>query len=343
MPETTLDQQIASIDSRIERVLVTGAAGFIAQSVVTRLRTVGLTPVTLDRVVPSDDGRCQIDQHVDLIDADLEPILAEVDAVIHLAGTPGVQSSWADGFDLHVRNNLVATQRLCEAALRTSCRRLVIASSSSVYGSVDDGLVHESRPPAPLSPYGASKAATEHLVTAYASRGLEVTPLRYFTVYGPWQRPDMAIHRMFRAALGGPAFPLRGDGTHARSFTAVEDVAVATVEAVRRTTPSAMPINVGGTDVVSVRALLDRIERLTGTTVPIEHLPAAPGDPARTAADVGRAAALLGWRPNTSIDEGLQHQWAWHRLRIGGDAPVGQRGPATAEASASSSGALLRG
>lgn len=312
------------IEPSIERVLVTGASGFIAQAVVDRLQREDREAITLDRSVPADSGRHAVDHVADLVDLDLDPIVGSVDAVIHLAGTPGVQSSWADGFDLHVRNNLVATQRLCESALRTECQRIVIASSSSVYGSVARGLVDEDRAPTPLSPYGASKAATEHLVGAYAARGLSVIPLRYFTVYGPWQRPDMAIHRMFRAALGGPAFPLRGDGLQARSFTAVDDVAAATVTATRRNLPTGLPINIGGSDVTSLNELLQRIEVLTGRPVPIEQLPAAPGDPARTAANLSRAASLLGWSPSITIDDGLAGQWEWHRAMLRRQADTAQ-------------------
>lgn len=304
----------APIDDRIQRVLVTGASGFIGRAVVERLRCEGLEALRLDRdseppypvAFPAP-----VDVMADLAAADLDSVFASVDAVIHLAGTPGVQSSWADGFEAHVRNNLVATQRVCEAALRTSVRRVVVASSSSVYGEVTNPLANETDPLAPLSPYGASKAAVEHLLGAYAARGLSVAALRYFTVYGPWQRPDMAINRMFRAAVGGPAFPLRGDGRQARSFTYVHDVAAATVSAVQRH-PESRVFNIGGGELVSVRQLLHRVESLTGVHVPLEQLPPAPGDPARTAANVERARRELGWAPTTQIHDGLVAQWRWH-------------------------------
>lgn len=298
------------IDPTIRRVLVTGAAGFIGRSVTQHLVDVGIEPLRLDRV-ECDPRPDSVSVTLDLVTADLHELLGEVDAVIHLAGTPGVQSSWAEGFEVHVRDNLLATQRLCEAALATDCRRVVVASSSSVYGDVVDGGALEDGPLAPLSPYGASKAAVEHLLHAYEARGLSVAAMRYFTVYGPWQRPDMAIHRLFRAALGGPAFPLRGSGEQRRSFTFVDDVADATVRAVRRQTPHSV-FNIGGGEVISVRDLIDRIEHLTGRSIAIEQLPPSPGDPRRTAADVSRARAELGWNATTSIDDGLRAQWAWH-------------------------------
>ncbi|MEM1331842.1 MAG: NAD-dependent epimerase/dehydratase family protein [Actinomycetota bacterium] len=313
-----------SEDENIRRVLVTGAAGFIGRAVGRRLTDRGLSVVRLDRAVRApyiadDDaaGHADIDvvaDLADLADAELDAVLSDVDAVIHLAGTPGVQTSWADGFQVHVRNNLVATQRLCESATRTGCGRLVVASSSSVYGHVDRDLARETDSLTPLSPYGASKAGAEHILGAYAARGLSVAALRYFTVYGPWQRPDMAIHRLFRSALGGPAFPLRGDGEQRRSFTFVDDVADATVRSVLRHTPSGV-FNVGGGEVVSVRDLIASIEELTGESLRIEQLPPAAGDPGRTAADVTRARDELGWEPTTGIADGLRAQWWWHLSR----------------------------
>ncbi|MEL6893976.1 MAG: SDR family NAD(P)-dependent oxidoreductase, partial [Actinomycetota bacterium] len=304
------------VHDSIQRVLVTGAAGFIGRAVVAELRRAGLEPVTLDRdVTPpyaSVDQPIPIDVVADLATADLDAALSEVDAVVHLAGTPGVQSSWAEGFETHVRNNLVATQRVCEAALRTDCQRVVVASSSSVYGDVERDLAREDDHLTPLSPYGASKAAVEHLLGAYAARGLSIAAMRYFTVFGPGQRPDMAINRLFRATVDGPAFPLRGTGEQCRSFTYVDDVAEATVRAVRRMGTSSV-FNVGGGEVVSVRDLIKRIEALTGRTIRIEQLPPAPGDPGRTAADVTRAATELGWSATTSIDDGLAAQWHWHQ------------------------------
>ncbi len=299
------------------RILVTGAAGFIGGAVIAECRRRGVRATGLDRSGhPPYEAPLRaepvVDHVVDLVDADLDPLLAGVDAVIHLAGTPGVQSSWSTGFDHHVRNNLVATQRLCEAALRCGVGRVIVASSSSVYGNVPSGSVAESSPLQPISPYGASKAAMELLAGSYVERGLSVTPLRYFTVYGPWQRPDMAIHRMIRAALGGPAFGQRGDGTRSRSFTYVDDVATATVDAAFADLPSGAPVNIGGTHIATVRELVDRVSELTGRPVPVEVLPPAPGDPDRTSADIGRAERWLGWTPRTGLDDGLGRQWAWH-------------------------------
>lgn len=323
----------------MERVLVTGAAGFIAPAVRAAFHRAGVATIGLDRVPVDrrslaaaglDPAPLVVDIVDDLISIDLEGVLSGVDAVVHLAGTPGVQSSWADGFDGHVRNNLLTSQRLCEAALATGRQRLVVASSSSVYGDVPTGAVREGDVVRPLSPYGASKAAMEHLVGAYVERGLSVTPLRMFTVYGPGQRVDMAFHRMFRASIGGPPFPLRGDGSQARSFTFVDDIAAAMVSATRRPLRPGVPINLGGTEVASIREVLDRVGVMVGRPVPIEQLPDAPGDPGRTAADVSRAATLLDWHPTTTLGDGLAAQWRWHRRRAGADHEVSEGEPLVA-------------
>ncbi len=305
---------------KITRVLVTGAAGFIAPVVRTVLHRRGITSIGLDRephlrFAVGSAGRAlpRVDLVADLVDTDLESLIADVDAVIHLAGTPGVQTSWDGGFETHVRNNLVATQRLCEAALQVGLQRLVVASSSSVYGNVANGDVAETDPLHPLSPYGASKAAMEHLVGVYAARGLSVTPLRFFTVYGPGQRPDMAFHRLFQAALGGPAFPLRHDGSQQRSFTYIDDIAEATARVALTELEPGLPLNLGGTETLALSDVISRIEALSGRSIPIDQRDAAPGDPSRTAADIERARSLLGWEPTTKIDEGLSQQWHWHQ------------------------------
>ncbi|MEM9040100.1 MAG: NAD(P)-dependent oxidoreductase [Actinomycetota bacterium] len=302
----------------LRRVVVTGVAGFIGPVVRERLIQRGVDVVGIDRVDQeryplTGASRSGVDVVGDLVDLDeLDDVVGQADAIVHLAGTPGVQTSWATGFDQHVRNNVVATQRLCESALRVGGRKIVVASSSSVYGNVANGRVREDQPLTPLSPYGASKAAMEHLVGAYVARGLAVTPMRFFTVYGPGQRPDMAIHRMFRAALGGSTFPQRGAGDQARSFTFVDDVAEAVCRAVERDLPRGVPVNVGGDFVEDVRGLLARIGRIAGHEVPVELVPGAPGDPARTSADASRAQQLLDWAPSTELDDGLAAQWRWH-------------------------------
>lgn len=306
--------------SHTQRVLVTGAGGFIASAVVRALVADGCSVVGLERDATSPRQRANLDalhqdgvgfelMHADMLDLDLCDVLRRVDAVVHLAGSPGVESSWSSGFAHHVDNNVLATQRLLEAALDAPVQRIVVASSSSVYGTVLTGRALESRSLRPLSPYGASKAAMEMLVGAYIARGISVMPLRYFTVFGPQQRPDMAMHRIIDAACTGRPFSLRGDGHQERSFTYVDDVARATVASIG--VSSTQPINVGGAAPTSLAAVISMVEEIMGVPVPIAAGPDLPGDPLRTSADTTRASSLLGWQPEVDLRTGLERQIAW--------------------------------
>ena len=297
------------------RVLVTGGAGFIGNAVVRHLLDRGDRVTVVDAMPGPRQHRAlaatssRVDLVVDdLRGLDLDALLARHDLVVHLAGRPGVQTSWAEGFRDHLDHNVEATHRLLESALRTRVRRLVLASSSSVYGDVPTGAAHEDLPTRPLSPYGASKAAMELLAGVYASRGVPLTVLRYFTVVGPRQRPDMALHRMIDATRTGRPFPLRGDGSQVRDFTGVDDVARATVAAAVADLPSGTVLNIGGGAPVSVRELLKMVRAETGCAVPVTRVPAVPGDPARTASDCRRAAQLLGWRPRQTLAEVVRDQ-----------------------------------
>lgn len=300
-----------------EKVLLTGGAGFIGTVLCQRLVASGRRVVVVDdactpRRSLSGAAHAQVQLVArDLLDIDLRPILAEVDHVVHLAGRPGVQSSWGSGFSDHLRHNVEATQRLLEASLDAPVERVVVASSSSVYGNVDSGLVAESHPVSPVSPYGVSKAAVELLVGTYADRGVPAIVLRYFTVYGRGQRPDMALRRIIAAGLGGAPFPLRGDGSQERDLTHVDDVAAATIRALDADVAAATAINVGSGRPVSLRSLIGLVEERLGAAVPISVQPHAAGDPQRTAADIGLARRLLGWSPGVSLDDGMADQIAW--------------------------------
>ncbi len=306
-------------------VVVTGAAGFIGSTLCRALLAGGVHVRGIDVRDPGTDPGASANLHgilddhrfslraADLRDVRLEPVMAGADAVVHLAGRPGVQSSWGPGFASHVDGNVLATQVVLEAALAAAVPRTVVASSSSVYGDVPDGRAEETRALAPRSPYGVTKAAAEQLAAVYAARGLHVVSLRYFTVYGPRQRDDMAFHRLVAATLDGPSFPLRGDGHQVREFTYVDDAVAATMAALGADVPAGWVGNVGGGEPASLREAIGLVEELTGRAVPIERASTAPGDPHRTAADLSRTGAALGWRPTTDLRTGLERQVAWQQ------------------------------
>jgi nucleoside-diphosphate-sugar epimerase len=304
-------------------VVVTGAAGFIGSSLCAALLDEGHQVRGIDRRDPATDleaaaNLAAIRSHpglelhvVDLLDAPLPDLLDGAGGVAHLAGQPGVRTSWGRGFGAYADANVTATQTVLEAALQVGTPRVILASSSSVYGDVARGRAREASALAPRSPYGVTKLATEQLGAVYAARGLPVAALRYFTVYGPRQRADMAFHRIIAAALGGLAFTRRGDGRQVREFTYVGDAVAATVAALTADLPPEWIGNVGGGEPTSLRAAIHLVEELTGTRVPVVPDSAAPGDPDRTAADLRRTTRALGWHPTTPLRDGLQAQVDW--------------------------------
>lgn len=307
-------------------VVVTGAAGFIGSSLCGALLASGHRVRAIDRRDLATDVEAAanlaairahpgLELHVaDLLDAPLPDLFAGADGIAHLAGQPGVRTSWGVGFGACAHANVTATQTVLEAALQVGATRVVLASSSSVYGHVAHGRAREARALAPRSPYGVTKVATEQLGAVYAARGLPVAALRYFTVYGPRQRADMAFHRVIAAALGGLAFPRRGDGRQVREFTYVGDAVAATVAALAADLPPGWVGNVGGGEPTSLRAAVRLVEELTGTRVPVVQDDTAPGDPGRTAADLRRTTRALAWRPTTPLRDGLQAQVDWQAV-----------------------------
>lgn len=314
------------------RVVVTGAAGFIGSHVAETLAADGHEVLAVDAAGRAAAPGAAVANRaalaragVPVTDCDLAAddvsVLARAEVVLHLAGRPGVRSSWGVGEAAAYRDNVTATERLLAAcAARPAARRprVVLASSSSVYGSAA-GPCAEDEPPDPQSPYARSKAAAERLALGAARDGLPTVVLRYFSVYGPRQRPDMAFHRFIEAALGSVAAPLFGDGSQSRSFTYVGDVVTATVRAATAALPGGTVVNVGHPETVPVRDALRRIGALLGTPPPTAPASCAPGDVARTWAGTERAARLLGWTATTSLEDGLAEQIAWHRARQEGD------------------------
>lgn len=311
------------------KALVTGAAGFIGSTLSETLLERGHDVRGVDCLTPYYDPAAKRSNLVGLIgrpgfqmvEADLRtanllPLLGDVEVLFHQSAQPGVRHSWAEGFALYDEQNILVTQRLLETAKAVELQRVVYASSSSVYGNAARYPCVEDAVPRPHSPYGVTKLAAEHLCGLYAANwDLPTVALRYFTVYGPRQRPDMAMHRLIEAGLAGQAFPLYGTGGQMRDFTFVGDVVEANISAAFADVPPGTVVNVAGGASIILRDLLTLAGELVGEEIRIDHLPAQPGDVDRTGGSVERAYEMLGWKPQTDLRTGLQAQVAWHRKR----------------------------
>jgi UDP-glucuronate 4-epimerase len=311
------------------RVVVTGAGGFVGSHLVDTLLARGDTVVGVDCFTPyydPDTKRQNLEAaqdqatftlvEADLRDADLMPLLEGVDTVFHQAAQPGVRLSWSDGFGEYASHNVLATQRLLEAARDSDVRRVVYASSSSVYGNQVRYPTVETDLPRPYSPYGVTKLAAEHLCALYAENwGLHSIALRYFTVFGPRQRPDMSIHRLCEAALTGAAFPRFGDGTQVREFTYVADIVAANLCAADAEVDAGTVVNIAGGGEIELNGLIEMVGDLAGAPVTIEDHPAQAGDARRNGGSTERAGDLLGWAPEVGLREGISAQLAWHADR----------------------------
>jgi nucleoside-diphosphate-sugar epimerase len=298
----------------VSRYLVTGAAGFVGSHLADALVEAGHDVVGVDAFTdyydPAEKERNAAGLDVLRLDLAREPLdLDGVDGVFHLAGQPGVRS-FGDVFPLYLERNLHATQRVFEAAAAAGVR-VVLASSSSVYGEAEAYPTPEDALPRPISPYGLTKLGCEHLARAYAvGFGLEAVVLRYFTVYGPRQRPDMFMRRVCDRLRDGGRFELYGSGEQSRSFTYVGDAVAATALAMERAAPGSL-YNVGGGQEASILDAIRLLERIAGRTLDVRRRDAAAGDVARTRADVSRIGRELGWAPETSLEDGLSAMWAW--------------------------------
>ena len=313
------------------RVVVTGAAGFIGSHLVDALLVEGHEVVGVDcftdyypratkerNLTAARSSRRFRLVEADLATAELGPILDGAHTVFHLAAMGGLSRSWTS-FDRYVTCNLTATQRLLEALRGSPTTHLIHASTSSVYGRNSSG--DETRPTRPISPYGVTKLAAENLVQAYGvSFGLPYTVLRYFSIYGPRQRPDMGYYIFIARVIAGEAITIFGDGTQSRGNTFVGDCVAGTLAAFRHG-PSGETINIGGGEVVSALEALAVIEALVGRPAQIELGPPRPGEQATALADVTKAGRLLGWAPRVGIREGLATQVAWQRGSRGGAEP----------------------
>ena len=316
--------------------LVTGVAGFIGSNLAERLLQSGHTVVGVDGVTDYYSpelkrrnlnellGRPGFSFHQEnLLNANLGERLRGIDVVFHLAAQPGVRKSWGGTFATYLDNNVAATQRLLEAVRGLPLTRFVFASSSSVYGTPTDLPVRETTLPQPISPYGVTKLAAEHLCGVYAHAfGVPAVSLRYFTVYGPRQRPDMAFNRFVRAILTGDEIELYGDGEQTRDFTFVSDAVAATVAAAGADLDGGVGrvYNVGGGSRVTVNHVIRQLERITGKRARIVRRPAQPGDARDTFADCSAARADLGYQPAVALNAGLDALVRWQASTLAGEA-----------------------
>ena len=308
------------------RALVTGVAGFLGSTLAEALRASGFDIVGVDAFTANYDpalkranlGRLLRDPGFRFVEADLRhanlgPLFDGVSHVAHLAALPGVRSSWGEPFRDYAEHNIVATQRLLDASRGRALVRVAVASSSSVYGAPRRYPTPEDEPRRPISPYGVTKLATEALVHAYRhEHGVPAVALRYFTVYGPRQRPDMGFHRFFEAGRRGEPVTVYGDGGQTRDFTFVADAVAATVASLTRDAKE-FAYNVGGGHRVALREVLERIERLVGRPIERRYVEPQHGDPRDTSADTSLARRDLGYEPRTSLERGLFMQWEWQR------------------------------
>jgi UDP-glucose 4-epimerase len=246
-----------------------------------------------------------------LCSVDLQPLFEGTSAVLHLAAQAGVRASWGQNFCVYAENNILATQRLLEAAKDHGVDRFVYASSSSVYGDTPDLPMREDSRLRPVSPYGVTKLAGEHLCMLYhTNHGIPTVATRYFTVYGPRQRPDMAFHRFIKAIRDGETISVYGDGEQTRDFTFVEDAVQATVLVLQSDAVGTV-FNVGGGSRITVNETIAMLEPIIGKRALIQHQPAQPGDVRHTLSDTSRAQQLLGFAPRADLQKGLEAEVAW--------------------------------
>jgi UDP-glucuronate 4-epimerase len=312
------------------RFVVTGSAGFIGSHVCAELLDHGHDVVGIDAFTDYYDtavkrataatleaNRRYRGVELDLATAELDGLCDGADVVIHLAGQPGVRLSWAEHFHVYVERNITVSQRVLEAVRRTAVPRLVLASSSSVYGNASQYPTTEETPTRPYSPYGVTKLAMEELARAYAANwALPVVILRYFTVYGPGQRPDMGVHRFITQVDAGEPVVVYGDGEQVRDFTYVSDVVAATFAASMADVPAASVFNVAGGGSSTVNDVLRLVSENVGRAVITVREPEQPGDVRTTGGAIDRARQILHWEPVVQLEEGIKRQVAY---QLGGN------------------------
>jgi nucleoside-diphosphate-sugar epimerase len=310
----------------MSKIIVTGAAGFIGSNLVDALLKAGKEVIGIDEFNDYYEPQFKRNNLAHLKDSpnftlvegeiqslDWSKLLVDVEVVYHQAAQAGVRNSWGQGFRAYTERNINATQVLLEAAKDAkNLQRLVYASTSSVYGDAETLPTHEGIPPLPVSPYGITKLAAERLCGLYHKNfGVPFVALRYFTVYGPRQRPDMAFHKFFKAVLQDEAIPIYGDGQQTRDFTFVSDAVAANLAAAATPLAVGEIFNIGGGSRVVLTEVLDTMEEIVGQPIKRNHIEKAMGDARHTAADVSKARKILGYQPQVSLREGLRQEWEW--------------------------------
>lgn len=308
------------------KVIVTGAAGFIGSQLTETLLKQGEEVIAIDEFndyydpslkrnnvahLHSFPGFELIEGNIQFLD--WQTLLKDVEVVYHQAAQAGVRASWGQGFRLYTERNISSTQILLEAAKDAKhLKRLVFASTSSVYGDAETLPTDEKICPTPVSPYGITKLAAERLCGLYQKNfGVPFVALRYFTVYGPRQRPDMAFHKFFKSILQDEAIPIYGDGLQTRDFTFISDVVAANLAAASVPEAVGEIFNIGGGSRVVLKEVLDTMEEIVGKPIKRNHIEKAMGDARHTAADVSKAQRILAYQPKVSLRDGLMQEWEW--------------------------------
>ncbi len=306
--------------------IVTGVAGFIGSHLAQALLDRGDRVIGIDQfndyynpqLKRNNISTLKENSAFTLIESDIQTLnwqklLQDVDVVYHQAAQAGVRASWGEGFRHYTERNINATQIILEAAKETqSLTRFVYASTSSVYGNAETMSTPETICPQPVSPYGITKLAAERMCWLYQQNfGVPVTALRYFTVYGPRQRPDMAFHKFFKAAIQDEAISIYGDGKQTRDFTFVSDAVAANLAAGEVPEAIGEVFNIGGGSRVVLTDVLATMEEVIGQPIRKNYVERAMGDARHTSADVSKAQRILGYQPQVSLAEGLTKEWEW--------------------------------
>ena len=308
------------------RCLVSGIAGFIGSHLAERLVRDGQEVIGIDCFLDYYPREVKEEnlaglkkspnfhfQEANLLELDLPALVQKTDFIFHLAAQAGVRASWGESFSIYTENNIRATQRLLESCKGQKVSKFILASSSSVYGDAEEMPTSENSAPKPVSPYGLSKLACEHLCYLYwKNHKIPYLALRYFTVYGPRQRPDMAFHKFLRSALHGKEIEIYGDGNQTRDFTYISDIINATVKSIS-TDAVAESVNLGGGSPATIWQVLNIIEDITGKRVRLRHIEEQKGDVRHTCADITKAQRILGYAPQVRLGEGLRKQFLWQK------------------------------